>query len=103
LARSRWACSTFISRCAASVFLLPSASLSPLDTVAGIEPGTRILVVAGASDEITLPDYAKTYVRAARSRGLDAELVVLPDRGHDILDEPEVVDLAASRIAELMA
>lgn len=81
-------------------FLWPSDSLSPLDTVAQVT-ATQIRAVTGEDDPVTLVPYARAYVDAAKGRGLDASMTVLPDRGHDILNDEAVLELARQWVTEL--
>jgi predicted esterase len=82
-------------------FLWPSDSESPLDTVNALKPITRIFAITGELDPITLVEYARAYTDAAVRRGLTATLTILPERGHEILNDDQVLELTQQRVAEL--
>lgn len=81
-------------------WLWPSDSESPLDTVNALTT-TRIFAITGEQDPITLVDYARAYTDAAVRRGLSATLTILPDRGHEILNDEALLDFTQQRVAEL--
>jgi pimeloyl-ACP methyl ester carboxylesterase len=72
------------------MWLMPSKSLSPIETLDRMDPVTVVTVFAGAEDPVTLPRYADAYVEKARLRGIKADLVTVPGKGHEILDDPAV-------------
>jgi alpha-beta hydrolase superfamily lysophospholipase len=72
------------------MWLLPTKSLSPIETLDRMDAATAVTVFSGSEDPVTLPSYAKAYVEKARSRGITAELVTIPGKGHEILDDPAV-------------
>jgi pimeloyl-ACP methyl ester carboxylesterase len=82
-------------------WLWPSESESPLDTVTAMAPTTRIFAITGAEDPITLVDYARAYTDAAGQRGLIASLTILPERGHEILNDDAVLEFTRQRVLEL--
>jgi pimeloyl-ACP methyl ester carboxylesterase len=82
-------------------WLWPSDSESPLDTVNGMTSKTRIFAITGEQDPITLVDYARAYTDAAVRRGLSATLTILPERGHEILNDDAVLEFTQQRVAEL--
>lgn len=82
-------------------WIWPSDSESPLDTVNAMAPTTRIFAITGAEDPITLVDYARAYTDAAGRRGLIAALTILPERGHEILNDDAVLEFTRQRVAEL--
>lgn len=59
-----------------------SASLSPDENLAGIARGVRIAVVVGDKDQNTLPRFSDAYVAAAKARGIDASLTIVPGGTH---------------------
>ncbi len=83
------------ARGAGSAFAAPSDSFDPLMTVGGINPAARIAVLVGADDALTPPKVSRAYAEALALRGIATDYQVLPGRGHEILDDPEV--LAATR------
>jgi pimeloyl-ACP methyl ester carboxylesterase len=80
-------------------WLWPSESESPLDTVNAMTTQTRIFAITGEQDPITLVDYARAYVEAAGRRGLIASLTILPERGHEILNDHAVLEFTQQRVA----
>lgn len=74
MARAQWS----------PMWLIPVRSLSPMQTLNEMEPGTTITAISGANDPIALPQYARDYVEKARSRGIAAN-------GHEIFDNPAVI------------
>lgn len=80
-------------------WLWPSDSVSPLATVEQLGT-TRIRAITGEDDSITVVPYARAYIDAAKERGLDATLTVLPERGHEILNDEAVLELARQWVAE---
>lgn len=82
-------------------WLWPSSSESPLETVGRLK-ANRVIAVTGEQDPITLVAYARDYIRAARDHGLNSTLTILPERGHEILNDDAVLELTRQRVAELM-
>lgn len=82
-------------------WLWPSSSLSPLDLVSNLQRSTRVLAIVGSDDPIALPAYTTAYVDAAKRQGIEATEVVLPERAHEILGEPEVIDRVVAHLAGL--
>jgi pimeloyl-ACP methyl ester carboxylesterase len=80
------------------LWLLPSGSLSPLETLNHMGTGTKVTAISGANDPIALPSYARSYVARATARGISASMVTIPDRGHEILNDPIVVQEVAKAI-----
>ena len=72
------------------MWLMPAQSLSPIETLDRMDSATVVTVFSGAEDPVTLPRYAQAYVDKARARGIRAELVTMPGKGHEILDDPAV-------------
>lgn len=83
-------------------WLWPGDSESPLDTVANVKPGTRIFAITGEDDPITSAAYARAYTDAAVGRGLRAELTILQERGHEILNDDAVLEFTQQRVNELL-
>jgi alpha-beta hydrolase superfamily lysophospholipase len=73
-------------------WLLPAESLSPLDTVTRMSTATEVTAISGADDPLTLPKYAQDYVAKARSLGISASMVMIADKGHEILLDPAVIE-----------
>jgi len=79
----------------APLWLLPVHSLSPLQTLDQMQHGTEVTAISGADDPITLPQYAQAYVAKAKGQGISASMIEIPNKGHEILNEPEVVSEVA--------
>lgn len=82
------------------VWLLPVHALSPMETINIMSTGTRITAISGIDDKIALPAYAEDYVAEARRREIDAELVLIAGKGHEILLEPQVLQAVAQAVTE---
>lgn len=54
----------------------------PMDHLARVAPDTRIVAITGELDDRTSPDYARTYIAAAKERGLNAQFIEVPGAGH---------------------
>lgn len=72
---------------------LPVNSVSPLSVVENISANARIRLIVGANDPVTLPKFSRIYEEALKQHGLDVELTILPDRGHEILNDDAVLNL----------
>lgn len=79
-------------------WIWPSDSESPLNTVNTMTSATQIFAITGQEDPITLVDYARAYIDAAIRRGLNAELTILPERGHEILLDDAVIEFTQQRV-----
>lgn len=86
------------ARLPAAPFDQPVRSLDPLQTVGGAQLDLRAALVVGADDPITPPKFSRAYAEALALRGIATDYRVLPGKGHDILDDPEVLS-AAERLA----
>ena len=73
------------------MWLLPTDSLSPLHTLDRMGKQTRATAISGDKDPIALPEYAQDYIAKARTLGIPASMIVLPEKGHEILDDPAVI------------
>jgi alpha-beta hydrolase superfamily lysophospholipase len=76
------------------VFLLPVHSLSPSDEISRLLPQTRLTFVVGDQDAVAPPWMTQNMAKLASARGLQVQVKRLPDRGHDIFNTPEVLNLA---------
>ena len=74
------------------------ASLDPLKTAGGILPGLRAAVLVGANDKITPVKFSRAYAEALTLRGIATDYRIVPAKGHDLLDDPEVL-AATQRLA----
>jgi predicted alpha/beta hydrolase family esterase len=73
------------------MWLWPVHSLSPMQTLDRLEKRTGVTAISGAKDPVTLPEYAHNYIAKAKSRGISASLIILANKGHEILDDPAVI------------
>jgi predicted alpha/beta hydrolase family esterase len=73
------------------MWLWPVHSLSPMQTLDRLEKRTQVTAISGAKDPVTLPEYAHNYIAKAKSRGISASLIILANKGHEILDDPAVI------------
>lgn len=76
----------------------PVTSLDPLKTAGGIAPSLKAAVIVGADDTITPIKFSRSYAEALTLRGVATDYRILPDKGHVILNDPEVL-AATSRLA----
>ena len=72
------------------MWLWPARSLSPIEALDRMDRATIVTAFSGSEDPLTLPAYAEAYVAKARSLGMTANLVTMPGKGHEILDDPAV-------------
>ncbi|UIJ44408.1 lysophospholipase [Sphingomonas cannabina] len=79
-------------------FEAPVTSLDPLKTVGGIPSDTRAAIIVGAKDEIAPPALSRGYAEALALRGIATDFRIVPGKGHEILDDPEVIT-ALQRLA----
>ncbi|WP_446743917.1 alpha/beta hydrolase [Silvibacterium acidisoli] len=84
------------------LWLVPAKSLSPMETLKQMSCDMSIIAVSGAEDRTTLPQYARAYTRAARSRGIKALLLTLSGKGHEILNEDAVTEIVADSVKKLL-
>jgi len=73
-------------------------SLDPLKTAGGILPGLRAAVLVGADDKITPVKFSRAYAEALTLRGIATDYRIVPAKGHDLLNDPEVL-AATQRLA----
>lgn len=74
------------------------ASLDPLQTAGGILPGLRAAVLVGADDKVAPVRFSRAYAEALVLRGIATDYRIVPGKGHDMLDDPEVL-AATQRLA----
>lgn len=89
MARAQWA----------PLWLLPVHSLSPLQTLEQMQRGTEVTAISGANDPITLPQYAQAYIAKAKAQGISATMIEIPNQGHEILNEPDVINAVAKAVS----
>jgi len=73
------------------MWLLPAQSMSPMQTLDRMEKGTEVTAISGVNDPVTLPEYARNYIAKAKTLGISASMIILPNEGHEILDNPAVI------------
>jgi hypothetical protein len=76
-------------------------SLSPMKTLKQMRPSTSISAVTGSKDKFTLPEYAESYVGKAKQAGITASMSVLEGKGHEILNDPTVMQQVATTVRSL--
>jgi alpha-beta hydrolase superfamily lysophospholipase len=72
-------------------WLFPVHSLSPMQMLSQMRDATQVTAISGANDPITLPQYAHAYIAKASAQGISASLIMIPNQGHEILNEPDVI------------
>ena len=77
------------------LWLIPVQSLSPMQTLTQMHKTIAITAISGSDDPIALPTYAKAYVARAQRLGISATMVVLAGKGHEILNDPAVLNIVA--------
>ncbi|MDC7809169.1 alpha/beta hydrolase family protein [Sphingomonas koreensis] len=73
-------------------------SLDPLQTAGGIAPDLRAALLSGGDDQKVPARFARSYAEALTLRGIATDFRILPARGSNILDDPQVIE-AARRLA----
>lgn len=73
-------------------------SLDPLQTAGGIAPDLRAALLSGGDDQKVPARFARSYAEALTLRGIATDFRILPQRGSNILDDPQVIE-AARRLA----
>jgi pimeloyl-ACP methyl ester carboxylesterase len=77
----------------------PWRSEDPMNWIASVTAGTRVIAMTGSLDTTTVPSLASDYAARLRSRGNAAEFRLVPDAGHvDILGSPAITAAAAELI-----
>lgn len=76
----------------------PVTSLDPIKLVGGIQPPLKAAILVGSDDKTTPPKFSRAYAEALSLRGIATDFRIVPDRGHDMLNDPEVMD-ALKRLA----
>lgn len=77
-----------------------SRSENPLQWADRVPVSTRVVALTGARDDNTSPELARSYVEALRSRGVEAQFMVLPDETHNgAFRSPEVMQAVRRLLA----
>jgi len=77
-------------------------SLDPLKTSGGVLPSIRAAVLVGADDAVTPIPFSRAYAEALTLRGIATDYRIVPGKGHELLDDPEVL-AATTRLAAALA
>jgi pimeloyl-ACP methyl ester carboxylesterase len=80
------------------LWLAPVRSLSPTRTLYQMKSSTTITAISGSDDPVALPQYAQTYIVNAKALGIPAQMIVLPGKGHEILNESSVIERIAAAV-----
>lgn len=73
-------------------------SLDPLQTAGGVAPALRAAILTGAKDMSALPRFSRSYAEGLSLRGIATDFRILPDKGANILNDPQVIE-ASRRLA----
>lgn len=68
-----------------AIWEAPVRSLSPQALVGGVSTATPVTLVVGTADSVAPPRFSRAYWQALQQRHHPAQLVQLPDQGHEIL------------------
>jgi len=82
-----------------ALWLIPVNGVSPIETLERMRRGPSVTAISGSRDRVTLPEYSEQFVSRARQLGIPADMIVLPDRGHEILNDPAVLDRIVDRVS----
>jgi predicted esterase len=74
------------------LWLLPVASVSPIENVARIPNDTRVRMVTGNLDPVAPSLLTSEFAGALKQKGGDVKVIVLSGLSHEILLEPEVLE-----------
>lgn len=77
-------------------------SLDPLKTSGGVLPSLRAAVLVGADDSVTPIPFSRAYAEALTLRGVATDYRIVPGKGHELLNDPEVL-AATTRLAAALA
>lgn len=79
----------------------PVTSISPMSVVDKISPKTTIWMMVGDKDEVAPPEFTEGYAAALRRHGIEANVTVLPGRGHDIIFDSAAVEQLSAVVAQI--
>ena len=82
-------------------FIEPNGSLDPTDTAVEVDTRVRVRVqlVIGSADRRVTPADIDAYAEVLRSHGVNADVTVVPDVGHDIAFIAPVFDALRRLVA----
>ena len=72
-------------------FEQPVTSYDSIALVPKLDRKLALAMMVGSADDTAPPDLTQAYAAAARKRGIEVDVRVLPGKPHDILNEPEVI------------
>lgn len=67
-------------------------SLEPLNVTPGIRRDVIVRLLVGEQDEVTPAEVSRRFAEALRTRGIDAQVTVLPGLGHNMMFTPPVFE-----------
>ena len=83
------------------LWLLPVRAVSPMRTLPHMGVNTAIAAISGDKDSIAPEEYARDYVKAAQLLHIrQVSFTSLPGQGHEILLNPEVLQLATEELTQ---
>ncbi|MEO1451897.1 MAG: alpha/beta fold hydrolase [Bacteroidota bacterium] len=74
-----------------SVWTEPMPGRSPLDCVDKVAAGKRILLFVGADDVVAPPSLSEVYHQAARDKGMEVEIDIIPNADHESILKSELL------------
>jgi poly(3-hydroxybutyrate) depolymerase len=77
----------------------PVDSVSPLSVAASVPATDKVVTMVGTEDNVAPPDLTRAYFAFLKSHGVDAQLIELPGRDHEILLDPAVQSALTALIA----
>jgi pimeloyl-ACP methyl ester carboxylesterase len=81
------------------VWLIPTHSLSPQQTLDRMKPGGIIITaISGSDDPLALPEYSQAYIASAAAKRIPASMITIPHKGHEILLDPAVIQDIANAV-----
>ena len=57
--------------------------------------------MVGEKDDIAPPEFTERYAAALRKHGIEPHVTVLPDRGHNIIFDSDVIQQLSALVAQL--
>ncbi|MBV8864686.1 MAG: hypothetical protein JO210_04720 [Acidobacteriaceae bacterium] len=75
-------------------------NLSPLQSLDYMGKAIKVTAISGMNDSITPPQYARSYVAKATTLGISASMIIIPSRGHEIMNDPVVIEDIADAVRD---
>jgi pimeloyl-ACP methyl ester carboxylesterase len=85
------------------LWLIPVHAISPQDHVAQIPRNTIVRMVVGGADPVTPPPLTLAFARALEANGVDVQVLVLKNLGHEILLQAAVLQQLRALMNEARA